>query len=166
MHRRDRSTRLARAPSTTIVLLLLLLLLVSHTAFGFSVTTTLSSPCFLVTRTMVKRSRCCTTSKHFRTASNFEVIASRFSKRARLWESSSSNNDNNKQDETNRPNPSDTTTLVSGDMDDLVIIRGSGNDDLDGSIWAEIETGQPPQWMVMKQVRGKALETKPLKLTS
>jgi hypothetical protein len=161
MHRHGHSTRLARAQSTTVVLLLLLLLLVSHTAFGFSVTTTLRSPCFFVTRTMAKRSRS-TTSKHFPTASNFEVIASRFSKRARLWESSSSNNDNNKQDETNRPNPSATTTLVSGDMDDLVIIRGSGNDDLDGSVWADIETGQPPQWMVMKQVRGKALETKPL----
>jgi hypothetical protein len=33
-----------------------------------------------------------------------------------------------------------------------VFIRGSGNDDIDGSIWEDLETGQPPQWMVMKEV--------------
>jgi hypothetical protein len=159
MHRPGLSLRLNRAQSPMVVLLLLLLLFVS--ALGFSVTSTLKSPCFLVTRTMTTSPRS-TTSKQFPTASNLDVSAFRFSKRARLWESSSSNNDNSKQDETSRLNPSDTTTLESRDMDDVVIIRGSGNDDLDGAIWADIETGQPPQWMVMKQVRGKALETKPL----
>ena len=33
-----------------------------------------------------------------------------------------------------------------------IIIRGSENDTIDGSIWEDLETGQPPQWMVMKEV--------------
>jgi hypothetical protein len=33
-----------------------------------------------------------------------------------------------------------------------VIIRGSEDDDLDDAIWDDIETGQPPEWMVMKEV--------------
>jgi hypothetical protein len=33
-----------------------------------------------------------------------------------------------------------------------VIFRGSEEDDLDDGFWDDIETGQPPKWMVMKQV--------------
>lgn len=36
--------------------------------------------------------------------------------------------------------------------DDRVIIRGSEYDDIDGSIWEDLETGQPPKWLVMKEV--------------
>lgn len=33
-----------------------------------------------------------------------------------------------------------------------VIVRGSEEDDLDDATWEDIETGQPPEWMVMKEV--------------
>jgi hypothetical protein len=33
-----------------------------------------------------------------------------------------------------------------------VVIRGSDNDDIDGSIWEDIETGQPSELLVMKEV--------------
>ena len=33
-----------------------------------------------------------------------------------------------------------------------VIVRGSEEDDLGDGVWDDIETGQPPQWMVMKEV--------------
>jgi hypothetical protein len=33
-----------------------------------------------------------------------------------------------------------------------VIVRGSEDDDLDDALWDDIEGGQPPQWMVMKEV--------------
>ena len=33
-----------------------------------------------------------------------------------------------------------------------VVIKGSEDDSLDGSIWESIETGKPPEWMVMKEV--------------
>ena len=33
-----------------------------------------------------------------------------------------------------------------------VIMRGSASDDLDESIWEDLETGQPPQWVVTKEV--------------
>lgn len=38
------------------------------------------------------------------------------------------------------------------DGDTPIIIRGSENDDIDGSIWEDAETGQPPEWLVMKEV--------------
>ena len=38
------------------------------------------------------------------------------------------------------------------DADTPIIIRGSDNDDIDGSIWEDAETGQPPEWLVMKEV--------------
>ena len=33
-----------------------------------------------------------------------------------------------------------------------IIIRGSDADDIDGSIWEDLETGEPPKWLVMKEV--------------
>ena len=50
--------------------------------------------------------------------------------------------------------------LVEDDFDDAlqddeaasVVIKGSEDDSLDGSIWESIETGKPPEWMVMKEV--------------
>lgn len=33
-----------------------------------------------------------------------------------------------------------------------VIFRGSDDDELDGAIWEDLESGKPPEWMVMKEV--------------
>lgn len=33
-----------------------------------------------------------------------------------------------------------------------IIIRGSDADGIDGAIWEDLETGEPPKWMVMKEV--------------
>jgi hypothetical protein len=38
------------------------------------------------------------------------------------------------------------------DDEELVIIRGSKSDDIDGAIWEDLESGQPPKWLVMKEV--------------
>ena len=43
-----------------------------------------------------------------------------------------------------------------------VIIRGSDSDNIDGSIWEDLETGRPPEIMVMKEVSCKLLLTFPL----
>ena len=49
---------------------------------------------------------------------------------------------------------SDDKTENSSDPDSYpVIIRGGEGDEIDDAIWENIETGQPPQWMVMKEVR-------------
>ncbi len=39
------------------------------------------------------------------------------------------------------------------DADELIVIRGSEGDDFDGAIWEDLETGQPPKWLIMKEVR-------------
>ena len=36
-----------------------------------------------------------------------------------------------------------------------VVVRGSDTDDIDGAIWEDLETGKPPEIMVMKEVRGR-----------
>jgi hypothetical protein len=33
-----------------------------------------------------------------------------------------------------------------------VIVRGSDADNIDGSVWEDLETGEPPRWMIMKEV--------------
>ena len=42
--------------------------------------------------------------------------------------------------------------------EDPIIIRGSDADEIDGSLWEDIETGQPPKWLVMKEVSGQVWE--------
>lgn len=39
-----------------------------------------------------------------------------------------------------------------GSDEDSIIIRDSEADDIDGSIWEDLETGQPPEWLIMKEV--------------
>jgi len=50
---------------------------------------------------------------------------------------------------------SSLSSLSSLDLDkeEMVIFRGSDGDEIDGAVWENIETGQPPQWLVMKEVR-------------
>jgi hypothetical protein len=36
---------------------------------------------------------------------------------------------------------------------ELMIFRGGDGDDIDGAVWEDLETGQPPKWLIMKQVR-------------
>ena len=37
--------------------------------------------------------------------------------------------------------------------EELMIFRGGDGDDIDGAVWEDLETGQPPKWLIMKQVR-------------
>lgn len=36
-----------------------------------------------------------------------------------------------------------------------VILRGSDSEDIDGAIFEDLETGKPPEWLVMKEVSCK-----------
>ena len=68
------------------------------------------------------------------------------------------NNNNNNNDEEEDLNQSqffdiDTIGNNNNNNDPVIIRRGDGNlDGLDNKIFEDIETGQPPQWMVMKEV--------------
>ena len=42
---------------------------------------------------------------------------------------------------------------ILNDNSSPTIFRGSAEDELDEEDWAEIESGKPPEWMVMKEVR-------------
>jgi hypothetical protein len=44
-----------------------------------------------------------------------------------------------------------------GDDEMLIIFRGSEDVEIYDALWEDIETGQPPQWMVIKEVRERPL---------
>ncbi len=48
----------------------------------------------------------------------------------------------------------------SEEAEELTLFRGSGDDDpFTKDVWEDIETGQPPKWMVVKEVREKWYRT-------
>jgi hypothetical protein len=63
------------------------------------------------------------------------------------WKSFLHASSDNAQDEL------DLEKAFEAEDDSTVIMRGSGEDDLPDEFWEDVEAGQPPQSMVMKQVR-------------
>jgi hypothetical protein len=47
---------------------------------------------------------------------------------------------------------SDNDTIEEGDSDVPVIVRGFDQDEISDEVWENIETGEPPKWLVMKEV--------------
>ena len=49
----------------------------------------------------------------------------------------------------------DSMISLDPDGEELTIFRGSDADDFDGAVWEDLETGQPPKWLIMKEVRAR-----------
>jgi hypothetical protein len=68
---------------------------------------------------------------------------------------SSENNNNNNNDDDDKEVAFDFSKALNKDgSEQPVFIKGSGTEGIDGSIFEDVETGEPPQWMIMKEVRG------------